>query len=429
MKRARPGGRFPFPTGLFLALCYLCSLPRSAGASEIAWMRILAAGAEPLTWRAGEPMPDRPGGFPLEPSAVFSYANLSPGRDMDDSELDRTARRFERALSECGRFARAAVYVLETGPGGLRRGVVAEVEPQTIPGFTGGPAYATLEIPLVAGRRAALGIAAGANRDGVSYRDDVFLGLPLVLEASLAYSNDRMEEGPASTHTVEVRAGAGPRLGPLADLVFRTRSRFRREEGHFDPPLWALDAVLAGTTLGLGRPILDSRWKAEASFYPQSGEAKASVLASLRAGPGFGGKPGAAGLTLRGAAGWSGGGLDGGELFDLQAGDLQAGSPSVRGPEGKDAQVPAFVLWGVEAECSILGFSLSSWLRLDAGPFVFAETAFTGSRGHGERLFGYGGGLRIYLNPPVNIRIDLGYAAGSRGPGVFILSVTSKPLF
>lgn len=124
MKHPRPRLFSLLTRGFLVTALVLGGLSPAAWASEIDWLRILVDQADPLTWRSGESMPSRPKGFPLEPSAVFSYTTLAPGQELDDSELARRARGFERALLECGRFSRAAVYIVEAGPegagGGLR---------------------------------------------------------------------------------------------------------------------------------------------------------------------------------------------------------------------------------------------------------------------------------------------------------------------
>jgi hypothetical protein len=423
MKRP-PGPRHFLFSRISALMVLLIGLSRDpAFAAEIAWMRLLLPDSAPLTWRVGQAAPARPEGFPLEPSAVFSYTALRPGLNLDDPELDVRARRFQRTLEECGRFTRAAVYVVQAGPEGESRGVVAEVEPRGVPGFSGGAVYAGLELPLVGGRRAALNINAGANQNGVSYRDDALFGLPAVFDASLMYANNLMESEPLSIHRLEARIGAGPRLGPLGSLTAGTRAVLYTRNGAPETPLLALDAAFSGTLLGIGRPILDSSWKASASYYPQSGAVKASALGSFRAKSAPGSGPGTIGITLTGGAGWSSGGLEDCELFDLGQGAL-----AIRGPDGEAARAERFVLGGAEADFQAIRVVSSGILRIDAGPFAFAEAARTESLGSRAVLFGAGGGIRLYFNPPVSVRMDLGFAAGLDGSGAFLFSVTSKAL-
>src|SRR5208337_38877 len=171
------------------ALLFLCSgLP--APCVEVAWVRILSGDAEPVIWKSGEGWPARPSGFPFAPSAVLSYATISPGDAMTEADLEERARTWERELDESGRFSRSSVMVAELGDGTDSRGIVVEVETGDTPLFGGGEAYVSAALPLLDGRRTTLGVQAGPNLGSIAFRDEVLEDMPLGFDSRLAYAKD-----------------------------------------------------------------------------------------------------------------------------------------------------------------------------------------------------------------------------------------------
>lgn len=390
------------------------------GAAELSWIRVLAGDAAPTTWRSGEPMPSRVDGSRIDPRAVLSYTSLKPGLDLDDGELAERAVKFERALAECGRFGRAAVYVVEAGELGDARGLVAEVEENPVPGFGGGAAYGSVRFALLHGARADLEIAAGPNKAGLWYSNGYARGTPLIAEAYAAYSNDLLEDGPLSSHEAGAGAAIGLRLGPLAGVVAGPRvSAALDAEGEIEA-VTAVDIDLFALSLGAGPLPLDLEAMAQASYYPASSSVRALSVASLRVGARASPGGGVVSLVAATGAGWSSGGVPESEYFEFPDGPA-----SLRGPDF-DMTVGAFALGSLEAEAKAAEAALLPWLRASAGPFAFVDAAVEPS---GGLRYGAGGGVRICLGSPVGVTVDLGYAVGGSGSGCLVFSVASSDVF
>jgi hypothetical protein len=403
----------PFALAALLALAAVGRLH----CLELAWLRVLC-GEEAVTWRRLSAPPARPEGFPLDPAAVLSYTDLSPGDSLSEAELEARAATWDRALAESRRFSRSSVLVVEVGEEGSRRGLIAEVETGAVPIFGGGNAYAAATLPLVGGRRASLALEAGADRATVAYRDFGAWGLPLVLEAGLGYRNDLPTEGRFVGHRLAPAFGLGPRLGRFGALLLRARAELALGGG---APYSALAAALELRGLDLvGVERFDGSLSLSVDSYPGSSALRYSAEARLELARG------AATIALEAGAGLSSGPLDSRELFDLAAGSLAY----LRGPEAGTEGLHSFALGRLELDLAAYRRRAATWLELAIGPFAFAELALAplvgDSPGGAIALGGSGGGLRLRLGPPVGIIADLGYAFGSRASRGLVLSIISK---
>jgi len=383
---------------------------------EVAWVRILSGDAESVTWRPGESWPAWPSGFPFAPSAVLSYATVSPGDSMTDAELGERARTWGRALDESRRFPRSSVLVAELGEGSDRRGVIVEAETGATPLFDGGMAYASMTLPLLGGRRAALAVAAGPNLGSVSYRDETLGDGPFVLGAGLSYANDLLETGRFSGNRFSGFLGLGPRLGSFSDVLLRARTGLPLEAADSGPFL-ALGAALELGALSLfsidgldGSLVAQGDWYAGISGFRY--EAGSNLL--YGAGP--------ATVSLAAGAGASFGPIEARERFDLRSGE-----GLLRGPEPYSESVGEFVLGRVDVDYSALKLSLASWFPTFLGPFAFCEAARAPTGADAAPLLSgaAGAGLRVRLGPPVGVTVDVGYALSDRGVGALVIYMLS----
>lgn len=385
-----------------------------ARAEELAWLRILSGSADPVTWQSGEKWPSRPSDFPFFPSAVLSYAPFAPGDSMPIDALRSKARDWERSLQESGRFAKASVFLTEPSGDG-RLGAIAEVEPLELPlAFDGGAAYGVATFPLAAGRRAALSLVAGANKDAIGYRDEALGDHPLVLEAGAAYDNDLLETGKFDGNRLSALFGLGPRIGPLGSLTARIRGVLPLDAG--EAGLLAVEGSLDFARLALfGAEGLDGFLDAVGSAYLGSTALRGAVSSELRL------IEGDVKLEVFADGGLASAGIDTRERFDLGSGGF-----ALEGPEGEGACASRLLLGRFEFGYSFLHLPAASWFALSAGPFAFAEAAL------GDSAIPYSGcglGLRLVFGPPVGITADMGYAFGGDGSRGLVLSVTSERLF
>lgn len=402
----------PVLTFLLLGSC----LP--AFAVQVAWVRILSGDSDSVTWRQGESWPARPDGFPFAPSAVLSYATLSPGDTMAEAELDERARTWARELDESRRFSRSSVLVAELDDGSDRRGVIVEAETGATPIFDGGPAYASAALPLLDDRRTTLTVEAGPNLGSVAYRDEALRDAALVMDASLGYANDLLETGSFSGNRLSGSIGLGPRIGPVSDVIFRARagSPIGDDAGGYRPFVALEGALELGGFSLLGIERLDGSLIALGDAYPGSSAHRYEAASSLLYG--FG----PATLSFAAGAGLSAGALDPSELFDLRSGNV-----FLRGPEPHPDSVEEFAIGRVDVDYTPFRLPLASWFPLFVGPFAFCEAAFVPiDVVAAPRLEGAAGaGLRLKLGPPVGVTVDLGYALSDRGVGALVISVFS----
>ena len=403
------------------ALLFLCSgLP--APCVEVAWVRILSGDAEPVIWKSGEGWPARPSGFPFAPSAVLSYATISPGDAMTEADLEERARTWERELDESGRFSRSSVMVAELGDGTDSRGIVVEVETGATPLFGGGEAYVSAALPLLDGRRTTLGVQAGPNLGSIAFRDEVLEDMPLVFDSSLAYANDLLETGGFSGNRLSCSIGFGPRLGPVSDILVRARAGLPLGDlaGEYAPFVAVEGALELGGFSLAGIEGLDGALIALGDAYPGSSARRLEAESNLRL------SLGPATISLTAGAGLSSGSLDPSELFDLRSGNV-----FLRGPEPYPGPVDEFSLGRVDVDCTALKLTVAPWFPLFLGPFVFCEAAFSPLvfGGSTPRLSGAAGaGFRLRLGPPVGVTVDIGYAFSDQGVGALVIAVLSQNL-
>jgi hypothetical protein len=412
-------------TARAFALLLLLGPSLPATCIEVAWLRLLSGEAEPLVWRGGEAWPERPGDFPFAPSAVLSYATLAPGDSMPEAELEARTLAWERMLAESGRFSRCSVFPVEGDGDPERRGVIVEAEAGAPPLFGGGPAYGSMVLPLLGGRRSSLAFEAGPNRGSIAYRDDALGDLPLVLAGRLDYANDLLETGAFSGHRASASLGIGPRIGALSDILLRAREAVPLGPGNEGTTSsFALGALLELAGLSLfGIPGLDGELALSGDAYPGSSARRSEAVSGLRA------RLGPATLSFSGGFGLSSKALDPRERFDLRAGDA-----FLRGPEGDAEAVEGFVLARADIDIAVLRLSPASWLHLSLGPFAFCEavlaplSAFSRPDGGlvGRAMGAAGGGLRLRLGPPIGVCADIGCAASDRGEVALVFSILSR---
>jgi len=402
---------------LSLAFCALAAAAdESPAAVSVEWIRVLSGEGEPATWRRGEPYPARPDGALFAPEAVLSYSPLRPGDAMDKSELAAKARLWERTLEVSGRFSKATVFVVELESDPSQRGIVVEAQALDVPIFGGGAAYGSMILPLVSGRRTSLSVAAGANKASAEYRDDSLGDLPLVLDGRLSYDNDLLDSLSFSGNRLSGGIGIGPRLSPLCSLIAGIRGGLPLGAAGGSSGYWAIFSDFDYARLWLfGVRGLALSLFAEASDFPSSAALKLESTARLDA------RLGPIAFTALAACGFSRGGLDERELFDLESGRF-----ALSGPEGAGMKASRFEGARLDCGAQLIHFSLASWLTLSLGPSAFGEAIRADDSQ--ELLAAVGGGLRMTLSLPVGLNIDLGYAAAQDGRGGFVFKVEASPL-
>jgi len=103
----------------------------------------------------------------VQPSAVFSWTALQPGREMTLAEFEREVLRTERRLVDTGLFYSVSVHVVPPRRKPLERTVVITVSDGFPYRYSGGNAFIMFGRKALGGNRASVYVYAGWNLFGV----------------------------------------------------------------------------------------------------------------------------------------------------------------------------------------------------------------------------------------------------------------------
>lgn len=125
----------------------------------------------------------------VQPSAVFSWTALQPGREMTLAEFEREVLRTERRLVDTGLFYSVSVHVVPPRRKPLERTVVITVSDGFPYRYSGGNAFIMFGRKALGGNRASVYVYAGWNLFGVEAVHENLGNRGYLLEAT-ALSHD-----------------------------------------------------------------------------------------------------------------------------------------------------------------------------------------------------------------------------------------------
>ena len=383
-------------------------------------------------WKDRGTMPAREEGGYTAPATVASFLGFAPGDAMAEPALEYAARAAEARLRECGWFYTASVMVLPGRSDPAARTVVVSVAEGFTWRFGGGSLFAMVGRDNAGGLGRSWLAIAGYNLDGLRYGDRLFLGQPLDLDLSAAYSN-ALGTDSVDYHRVQGDVSLGWRLRPDLSLGVESSLRWQSQT---PTAAWAAGYPAGNAVDVRALAVVEGR----SGLYTAPFDLRASIRAEggVIAGLSADASPtavasGAATVVAswpflemgaQVSVGWASAPLGYGWRYDL----LTVADAAVRGPLAyADALRDRYVMANLELRGPYARFFLPPIFNVAVGPFLFADLAWAESvdgSGSVDMLEGYGGGIRLGFEAPVFVWFSFTYGWNRDGEGAFRIAAS-----
>jgi hypothetical protein len=371
-------------------------------------------------------------------ATVASFLDFAPGTVLTENELGSRCRASRLRLLDSGFFFDAQITVIPPSRYPERRTVLVSVREGFTWRFGGGDGFALVGQDNAAGRRRSWRLILGWKADAASWRDELCLGLPLVLGAEAGWASEGQEDFVATRRffgSAEIGYRPHPELtvfaeGSAALYEYSGGSALATFPGSAEAlesgPLFGVEAGMASRSKrenGALKSRLETDNRAGASFLDGLSYARARGQAVLALGAGR------FEAALLGAYGLNAGALFGSSfgagnppfplLFDLCA----TPDRSVRsGYDHAELVADAFALGSLELRWNALSVPFSQLIVMGVSPFAFVDLART-TRGDSKGTFeALGAGIRVGLDNPVFAFFTFAYGWNPSGSGRFSMT-------
>jgi len=389
-------------------------------------------------WTTGAPPEKMTGGF-TSPSTVASFLGFAPGDKLRPDELAERCSAARDRLLRSGFFFGASVDLIPPQAHPERRTVLIALREGFVWRFGGGNLFAMVGQANAGGERKSWMAVAGYNYDALSWRDELFFGLPLVLGAEARFSHnlgDGFVDGLSYSGALEL----GWRFHP--DLLVSATAEAAWHDYRGGSAIGAFAGAEDGlyATAGAGfrwdswrsgesaslRLIADNRAAlAFATARPTMADTAPLPLVWGKNSAAFGiGAFVAAAQVAYGHAFAAGSPVDYAFLWDLwSTQDIGVRS----GWRHLDLMTDSFALGKLELRYLVAKIPFSPIIALSIEPFAFVDAALASlsgsAAGGGYEFFdALGGGLRLGLDNPVFAYFTFAYGLNRRGEARFTMA-------
>lgn len=354
---------------------------------------------------------------PISSRTIFSYTNLKPGMKISESSLDNAVQKFEYRLINSGLFYKVKVYVIPPKRFPESRTIMLKVEPGMLSRFGGGDLYAYWGQHALGGGRNLLQLYAGYNLIGVSYADANFIIPKLTFTSSALYSNSGIGHAfPADFHQFQGSIGFGCRSHPdfqlslTADFILKNYTTIHQDNksGLIVPGIRYWTSIRPEffwdffTLSGLSGKISAGclfNFMDQGSVYP--------LIYTLNNFH-YNFRPFVLSQTL--GASWA--------FYELPSSLMSSLTPHLRAPADYFSSLGSSMIFSnTDLGFIFPGFTLFDFLGVRLEVFGFFDVAYL--EDNQSFFIAFGPGLKIHLDSPVFVEIELGWGWNKEGQSAF----------
>lgn len=355
----------------------------------------------------------------IQPATILSYLSVQLGDELTEERLVQKIQSSERRLNESGLFYRCEIIIVPPRLNPDKRTILIKASPGFLWRFNGGSAYAAIGRKALQGRRNFLWGYAGYNHIGLFFRDENLLQKNFILETGILYSNNYFESQ-TLIHRIDGSILLGYRIHP--DLSFQVNSNLtlilNSEDIVSTPNIWEAPGLYFSETPSLRH----------LRYFGRDG----TLLSQMGAHMSFA-KNSSSNLVIFGKM------IGKTNMFSIRdrlSGSLELNYPILTPYFTEAYSIDLFIraplsnpnesfeaLWAASIEYGrdVLRFTTAGISLTRVMPFAFFDIGAGTTR---DRLFlreslniGFGPGLKVIFEKPIDISAVLTYGFNAQGKG------------